>query len=102
MICVLPSCDAHSLAFQGAPLRLSTIPKSYGDHFLIIGDAAGFIDPLTGEGIQVRLYSLSVYSMAVLLPQNSFCSFIRAQSCAVRNGERQDRGGHFDRRAEDR
>jgi menaquinone-9 beta-reductase len=37
---------------KGAPLRLGGIPRSYGDHFLIVGDAAGHIDPLTGEGIQ--------------------------------------------------
>jgi menaquinone-9 beta-reductase len=37
---------------KGAPLRLGGIPSSYGDHFLIVGDAAGHIDPLTGEGIQ--------------------------------------------------
>jgi geranylgeranyl reductase family protein len=37
---------------KGAPLRLGGIARSFGDHFLIIGDAAGHIDPLTGEGIQ--------------------------------------------------
>lgn len=37
---------------KGAPLRLGGIARSFGDHFLIVGDAAGHIDPLTGEGIQ--------------------------------------------------
>lgn len=37
---------------KGAPLRLGGIGRSFGDHFLIVGDAAGHIDPLTGEGIQ--------------------------------------------------
>jgi len=37
---------------KGAPLRLGGIVRSYGNHFLIVGDAAGHIDPLTGEGIQ--------------------------------------------------
>ena len=39
---------------KGAWLRLGGIPKSYADNLLIIGDAAGHIDPLTGEGIPVR------------------------------------------------
>jgi flavin-dependent dehydrogenase len=33
---------------KSASLRLGGIPKSYDHHLLIIGDAAGFIDPLTG------------------------------------------------------
>jgi len=36
---------------RGAPLRLGGIPKSFADGLLIVGDAAGHIDPLTGEGI---------------------------------------------------
>src|SRR5207237_5991936 len=37
---------------RGAGLRLGGIPRSFADHLLIVGDAAGHIDPLTGEGIQ--------------------------------------------------
>ena len=33
---------------KSASLRLGGIPKSYDEHLLVIGDAAGFIDPLTG------------------------------------------------------
>ncbi|MBM4068628.1 MAG: NAD(P)/FAD-dependent oxidoreductase [Planctomycetes bacterium] len=40
---------------RGAGLRLGGIPRSYGDHLLIVGDAAGHIDPLTGEGIQYAM-----------------------------------------------
>lgn len=40
---------------RGAWLRLGGIPKSYAEHLLIIGDAAGHIDPLTGEGIQFAM-----------------------------------------------
>jgi flavin-dependent dehydrogenase len=36
---------------RGAPLRLGGIAKSYHERLLIVGDAAGQIDPLTGEGI---------------------------------------------------
>src|SRR5262249_27314721 len=37
---------------RGAGLRLGGIRRSYADHLLVVGDAAGHIDPLTGEGIQ--------------------------------------------------
>jgi menaquinone-9 beta-reductase len=37
---------------RAAPLRLGGVPRSYADHCLVVGDAAGHIDPLTGEGIQ--------------------------------------------------
>jgi len=40
---------------KGAWLRLGGIPQSYASHLLIIGDAAGHIDPLTGEGIQFAM-----------------------------------------------
>ncbi len=40
---------------KGAPLRLGGIPHSSGDHLLVVGDAAGQIDPLTGEGIQYAM-----------------------------------------------
>lgn len=42
---------------KAASLRLGCqgIKQSYGDHFLIIGDAAGHIDPLTGEGIHTAM-----------------------------------------------
>ena len=32
-------------------LRVGGEPVTYGDHVLVVGDAAGMIDPLTGEGI---------------------------------------------------
>lgn len=47
--------DAQIERIKGAPLRLGGIPKSYADHLLILGDAAGQIDPLTGEGIQFAM-----------------------------------------------
>jgi len=51
------SGDIKVERMKGASLRLGGIPKSYDDNFLIIGDAAGFIDPLTGEGIQYAMES---------------------------------------------
>ena len=34
-----------------ASLRLGGIPVSYDDQVIVVGDAAGMIDPMTGEGI---------------------------------------------------
>ncbi len=48
--CIGP--DAKIDPMQAAPLRLGGVPRSYGPHCLVVGDAAGQIDPLTGEGIQ--------------------------------------------------
>jgi geranylgeranyl reductase family protein len=50
-----PNPDIEQM--RAASLRLGGVPKSYADHLLVIGDAAGFIDPLTGEGIQYALES---------------------------------------------
>ncbi|KAJ8312799.1 hypothetical protein KUTeg_010172, partial [Tegillarca granosa] len=36
---------------KAASLRLGGEKVTYGNHLLIVGDAAGMIDPLTGEGI---------------------------------------------------
>jgi len=36
---------------KAGPLRLGGIAKSYANHCIVTGDAAGMIDPLTGEGI---------------------------------------------------
>jgi geranylgeranyl reductase family protein len=40
---------------RAAPLRLGGVRRSSGDHLLLVGDAAGQIDPLTGEGIQYAM-----------------------------------------------
>ncbi len=40
---------------KSGPLRLGGVKKSYANNFLIVGDAAGHIDPLTGEGIQYAM-----------------------------------------------
>lgn len=42
---------------RAAALRLGSqgLKTSFDDHLLIIGDAAGHIDPLTGEGIHTAI-----------------------------------------------
>ncbi|EGC31068.1 hypothetical protein DICPUDRAFT_50407 [Dictyostelium purpureum] len=51
---------------KAAPLRLGGIKKSYDDHLLIVGDAAGFIDPLTGEGIQYAMEGSRLAAQALI------------------------------------
>jgi len=50
---------------KAATLRLGGVPKSYGHHVIVIGDAAGFIDPLTGEGIQYAMESAKMAASVV-------------------------------------
>jgi len=40
---------------RGAWLRLGGVKKSYARNLLVVGDAAGHTDPLTGEGIQFAM-----------------------------------------------
>jgi len=54
---------------KSAPLRLGGIKKSYSDNVLIIGDAAGHIDPLTGEGIQ---YAMDSGELAAITLEEAF------------------------------
>eukprot|EP01113_Clastostelium_recurvatum_P041622 TRINITY_DN663_c0_g1_i2.p1 TRINITY_DN663_c0_g1~~TRINITY_DN663_c0_g1_i2.p1 ORF type:complete len:505 (-),score=131.11 TRINITY_DN663_c0_g1_i2:89-1603(-) len=51
---------------KAASLRLGGISKSYTDHLLIIGDAAGLIDPLTGEGIQYAMGSGKIAAQTLI------------------------------------
>jgi menaquinone-9 beta-reductase len=50
---------------KAAALRLGSqgLSTSYDDHLLIIGDAAGHIDPLTGEGIHTAIMVRCCVSM---------------------------------------
>ncbi|MHA1220303.1 MAG: NAD(P)/FAD-dependent oxidoreductase [Candidatus Heimdallarchaeota archaeon] len=40
---------------KAAPIRFGGIEKSFSENMMIIGDAAGQTDPLTGEGIQYAM-----------------------------------------------
>ncbi|NHJ03879.1 MAG: NAD(P)/FAD-dependent oxidoreductase [Candidatus Heimdallarchaeota archaeon] len=51
---------------KAAPIRFGGISKSYGDNLLIIGDAAGQIDPLTGEGIQYAMDAGEIAAKTVI------------------------------------
>ena len=57
-------------AMQAAPLRLAPVPRSYADQFLVVGDAAGQIDALTG-GIQ---YGMAAAEIAAEVLDHAFAS----------------------------
>lgn len=42
-------------SMRSAPLRIGGVARSFADGFLAVGDAAGQIDPLSGEGIQFAM-----------------------------------------------
>lgn len=44
-----------------APIRLGGVPKAYDKQLLILGDAAGYVDPLTG-GIACLLVAFNTYT----------------------------------------
>jgi len=50
---------------QCAPMRTGGVPRSVADHFICIGDAAGQIDPLTGEGIQYAMESAKIAAVTL-------------------------------------
>jgi geranylgeranyl reductase family protein len=54
-ICRALGPKAEISKMQGAPLRLGGQVKSFHERLLVVGDAAGHIDPLTGEGIHTAI-----------------------------------------------
>lgn len=43
-----------------SPLRLGGEPRTYGQRFIVVGDAAGQTDPLTGEGIHTAMIAAKI------------------------------------------
>jgi len=43
-----------------SPLRLGGEPRTYGEAFVVLGDAAGQTDPLTGEGIHTAMVAAKI------------------------------------------
>ena len=50
---------------KAGSLRLGGVPRSYDDHVIVIGDAAGLIDPMTGEGIHHAMDSGRIAAKAL-------------------------------------
>ncbi|MFH1101332.1 MAG: geranylgeranyl reductase family protein [Methanobacteriota archaeon] len=42
---------------RGAPIPIMPLEKTFGDRVLLCGDAAGFVNPLTGEGLYYAMAS---------------------------------------------
>jgi len=59
-----------------APIRIwpGGVSKSYGDHVILVGDAAGLVDPLTGEGIHTAMLSgqIAATTMVEMFDKNNF------------------------------
>ncbi len=47
--------NAKIESIKAAPIRCGMEERTYGDHFIAVGDAAGHADPLTGGGIQYAM-----------------------------------------------
>lgn len=57
-----------------APIRLGGVDKSYGQQALLVGDAAGHVDPLTGEGIHTAMMAAKIAAQCVqeMLNNNNY------------------------------
>lgn len=57
-----------------ASLRLGGTDKSYGNHVLLVGDACGQVDPLTGEGIHTGMQGgvLAAKTIVEMFRQGNF------------------------------
>jgi len=64
-----------------ASIRLGGVRQSYGERFFIVGDAAGQVDPLTGEGIHTGMVAgrFCAESILDMFARNDF---------SIENGER--------------
>jgi geranylgeranyl reductase family protein len=49
--------DLKEVPVKGGALLTHPLEKTYGDRLLLVGDAAGFINPLSGEGIYYAMVS---------------------------------------------
>lgn len=47
--------DVELTPFQSTPVRVGGSNKIYADQFVVVGSAAGHIDPLNGQGIQYAI-----------------------------------------------
>ncbi|KAL6075924.1 monooxygenase [Balamuthia mandrillaris] len=53
-----------------ASMRVGGIPKSYDEAFLVIGDAAGQVDPLTGGGVHFGMRAAKIAAETLVLALN--------------------------------
>ncbi len=60
--------------FHAAPIPNSIARKTYGERFLLVGDAAGFIYPATSEGIYYALKSGELAAQTIVGARGDFSS----------------------------
>jgi flavin-dependent dehydrogenase len=58
--------DAELEEMKAAPIRFGGTSQSYDNQLLIIGDAAGMIDPLTGEGLQYAMDAAEIAANVII------------------------------------
>lgn len=51
---------------RGAALPLEPLPKTYTNRVILCGDAAGLIDPATGEGIDYAMSSGKIAAKVII------------------------------------
>ncbi|MFW9968571.1 MAG: geranylgeranyl reductase family protein [Candidatus Odinarchaeota archaeon] len=66
--------NAELEEMKAAPIRFGGVSQSYDKHLIIVGDAAGMIDPLTGEGLQYAMDAAEIAAdiIARAFQQNNF------------------------------
>jgi geranylgeranyl reductase family protein len=58
--------NAELEEMKAAPIRFGGVLQSYENHLLIVGDAAGMIDPLTGEGLQYAMDAAEIAANTII------------------------------------
>jgi flavin-dependent dehydrogenase len=58
--------NAELEEMKAAPIRFGGTSQSYDNHLLIVGDAAGMIDPLTGEGLQYAMDAAEISANTIV------------------------------------
>jgi len=59
-----------------APIRLGGVKRCYGQQLLLVGDSAGHVDPLTGEGIHTAMVAAKIAAAVLhkMFHSNDFSS----------------------------
>jgi len=87
----LVEAQAISAGFFCGPLR-QRVPEVVADRVALVGDAAGFLDPITGEGISVALVSASLLAQVLVealekgdLSAEALSSYSEAREAGIRD-----------------
>jgi flavin-dependent dehydrogenase len=72
-------CDA----IAGAAPLANTVKHRAGDGWLVVGDAAGFLDPFTGEGLHRAIVSAELAAGAIL--RDDLPAYERAMTARFRS-----------------